>query len=695
LLLLSTKFNCFCLVASGLRSRQANFDILAFASDDRRKTMNDSGQANAKSALAGRALRFGVIALGALLVLIAIFYLEENGRGKSAWNTSKNDLIAQHEVLDWSAYIPSPLPDEQNFFKAPKMAEWFVGKGSNELSSRLSLASFEPLVRQAGNTKVPVQLAQWILRTGAAQDAPASPLANFTFDHASLSNVLQQLAAAANLKIQIDPQASSSPSVVTISWTNVTAQAALLALVCNANLRWVENPATGIALITAADATVQSVGPDSASLVLTLLKKALGLSGESAENFALGADPILQLGTMQLSVPPDAIPPKAQIIRLFPGNAVLRVEPAGNALQIWLAPLPIAAADYLQWSDQFRPQFDLIREAVKRPASRIDGDYAHLDRVPSINFLAAEPAACVLADRAKCFLMLDQPELALAEVTLLHDFIASLARPGAKQISIPAAAGIATLRTLYGETVAFGLRSQAWNDSQLTLLEDQLTHVDLLSLVWNAMESDRAWRCHFSATASRSEVAQSVALGGPSETFSEKLRNYKYSVFEFMPQGWVYQNLARMASLRQGDIDALDRAAGVVHPHQAELALQRDTAAFRAASPFAMLAKLETPPLEPTLTTAARIQALINEAQVVTALERFRLARGVYPDRLEALAPVFIAVLPPDPISGQALHYRHLPGGRFLLYSIGWDEKDDNGAPLDPQGSGDWVWGGR
>jgi hypothetical protein len=106
-----------------------------------------------------------------------------------------------------------------------------------------------------------------------------------------------------------------------------------------------------------------------------------------------------------------------------------------------------------------------------------------------------------------------------------------------------------------------------------------------------------------------------------------------------------------------------------------------------------MLAKLETPPLEPTLTSAARVQALVNEALVVTALERFRLARGVYPDRLEALAPAFITVLPPDPIGGQPFHYHHLPGGRFLLYSVGWDEKDDNGAPVDAKGNGDWVWG--
>ena len=30
------------------------------------------------------------------------------------------------EVLDWTAFIPAPVPDDQNIFKAPKMAEWFL-----------------------------------------------------------------------------------------------------------------------------------------------------------------------------------------------------------------------------------------------------------------------------------------------------------------------------------------------------------------------------------------------------------------------------------------------------------------------------------------------------------------------------------------------------------------------------------------
>ena len=48
-----------------------------------------------------------------------------------------------------------------------------------------------------------------------------------------------------------------------------------------------------------------------------------------------------------------------------------------------------------------------------------------------------------------------------------------------------------------------------------------------------------------------------------------------------------------------------------------------------------------------------------------------------------------------DPISGQPCHYRRTEAGQFILYSVGWDEKDDGGTPgrnLFDEKEGDWVW---
>jgi hypothetical protein len=72
--------------------------------------------------------------------------------------------------------------------------------------------------------------------------------------------------------------------------------------------------------------------------------------------------------------------------------------------------------------------------------------------------------------------------------------------------------------------------------------------------------------------------------------------------------------------------------------------------------------------------------------------------RGAYPESLDALAPQFIAKLPHDVINGQPLKYHRTTDGRFILYSVGWNETDDGGiVGLKESGSvdinmGDWVW---
>ena len=64
-----------------------------------------------------------------LATLVGLFYAVENWRGRHAWQECRRDLEARGEVIDWNAYIPGSVPDEQNIYKAPRMAEWFV-KGS-------------------------------------------------------------------------------------------------------------------------------------------------------------------------------------------------------------------------------------------------------------------------------------------------------------------------------------------------------------------------------------------------------------------------------------------------------------------------------------------------------------------------------------------------------------------------------------
>ena len=101
------------------------------------------------------------------------------------------------------------------------------------------------------------------------------------------------------------------------------------------------------------------------------------------------------------------------------------------------------------------------------------------------------------------------------------------------------------------------------------------------------------------------------------------------------------------------------------------------------------------PYYDPVNFTAAVSQTTANQAALACALERYRLANGQFPKTLDALTPQFIAHPPNDVITGQPYKYRLATNGQFILYSVGWNEKDDGGVPgkeLFDKTQGDWVW---
>ncbi len=73
-----------------------------------------------------RTARHAVIGLAVLVTLIALFYTEENIRGKRAWDRYRREAKARGEQLDLNAFIPKPIPDDQNFAATPLIKSWFI-----------------------------------------------------------------------------------------------------------------------------------------------------------------------------------------------------------------------------------------------------------------------------------------------------------------------------------------------------------------------------------------------------------------------------------------------------------------------------------------------------------------------------------------------------------------------------------------
>ena len=64
-------------------------------------------------------------ALAVLLCLAAILYVEENWRGKRAWDGYRHELEAKGEHLDFDYFIPPPVPVEQNFALMPVVSSCY------------------------------------------------------------------------------------------------------------------------------------------------------------------------------------------------------------------------------------------------------------------------------------------------------------------------------------------------------------------------------------------------------------------------------------------------------------------------------------------------------------------------------------------------------------------------------------------
>jgi hypothetical protein len=101
-----------------------------------------------------------------------------------------------------------------------------------------------------------------------------------------------------------------------------------------------------------------------------------------------------------------------------------------------------------------------------------------------------------------------------------------------------------------------------------------------------------------------------------------------------------------------------------------------------------------------TLTNSVYFQVLLDQAAIACVLERTRLSAGSYPASLDGLTLADGRLLPPDACTGQPMHYRQTTDGRYVLWSVGSDGRDDNASrgassvqPMAADYVGDWVWG--
>lgn len=233
-----------------------------------------------------------------------------------------------------------------------------------------------------------------------------------------------------------------------------------------------------------------------------------------------------------------------------------------------------------------------------------------------------------------------------------------------------------------------GLEDHRWTAAQLTSLQADLARIDLLPNLKLAWQAER----EFGITA-----LTALAENRSTPSFEFEGRSAKAWPGP-LGRGWVYRNLLMYCRYVTTLVEAQDLQAHRVHPDRII-----SGAAWEQSLRFRYdlgLARIGVPALSDQVQRFARTQALIEEGLVVCALERHRLERGQYPERLEALAPAYLQGLPHDLVTGEPLQYRR-KGDSFTLYQVGWDGQDNDGTvawtgegrdrKLD-LARGDWVW---
>lgn len=373
-------------------------------------------------------------------------------------------------------------------------------------------------------------------------------------------------------------------------------------------------------------------------------------------------------------------------------QAYYRAASPNQPVDFPVAPQPQSpAADVLLALSKYDSAIEALRTASRRPYAYF-GPYKFYD--PTSNsflllYLQRSKGCCsVIELRAVAELAEGQGAQALDDVKLLLRLDDELRK---ESLLIAQLVSIAET-SLALQPIYEGLDQHRWNDAQLSDLEGALAKKNFLADYLVATRGERNCAIDAFETQRLTRQIQSVV----EENGADKIETIS---LRWMPSAYFYQNELAFARMFDRFVlpvaDLANKTVSVSACRAGEATLKERQKHY---SPYTVQALMTLPSILKSVTRFAVAQTDVDLARTACALERYRLVHGVYPEKLDALAPEFINQLPHDIINGQPLHYRRTDDGKFVLYSIGWNEHDDDGASVfDDHGrmnpeKGDWVW---
>jgi len=339
----------------------------------------------------------------------------------------------------------------------------------------------------------------------------------------------------------------------------------------------------------------------------------------------------------------------------------------------------------------YDPMLQAVEAASHRPKARFNTDYeaGYKMNLPHIAVLLK--LGKLLRVKAMAELAAGQTDAACRDVYLMLRVAMAL---GSEPLLISFWSRCAIIG-LSIQPVWEGLADHRWNMKQLELLQQDYVAIDLIKHMELAMHGERCYLFWLTQ-----QLLDKPGILGELESD----RPYVRHLAPFFSKGWIYLNGFNADSFYEHYLQpCVNSRTGRIDP--VCVALSETVAkSKREPSPFPFHLLEDVFSGFSDICRAGRSQSIAQCATSACALERYRLARGRYPDKLDELVPQYLAAVPRDVIDGQPLRYRREGADRFVLYSIGWNMKDDGGevawkktysasdTPRPDDKAGDWVW---
>jgi hypothetical protein len=343
-----------------------------------------------------------------------------------------------------------------------------------------------------------------------------------------------------------------------------------------------------------------------------------------------------------------------------------------------------AAAELLRSLDRYAAPIAELRRAATRPVTRFPVKWDD-------GWSALLPHLAVLKNAATINALWIEAHLAQRDSKAAYeDFRFGLRLAAALEkepVLLSGLVRIAMLQTL-GNAVWSGLAIEAWDDSSARQIADDLAPLALLKEWHFAMNSERAaMNTMFDQLVKgtgkeRAKVlAGTLGAGGANGT-----------LWGLIPTSWLRRNqlwLNRYTDQALAQLDPTDERFRAVESRHSPESLRSSFFLGR----YYALAIVAAPAYDRIEQRYLATHTFLRQIQTACALERFRRKHGEYPQTMDALVPDFIEAVPRDVMDGQPLRYRRVADGRFILYSIGQNGKDDGGVlPDKPDEALDWAW---